>query len=198
MTLATNINLMAAYSHSTPVGGLEAELVDVGPGSPQDFEGKDVRGKIVLGEGSPGQLFRRAVQEHGALGVLGYRLSSYSNPEENRDIAAMSSIPYDGEAESWGLAISLNARDALRAALAAGPVRVRVEIESRIYPSQELTLVAEVRGRNHRMSVLFSAPTCRNPGRTTTPRGLPHWPRSPGHWVRESAPAPSLLTGPFP
>jgi aminopeptidase YwaD len=147
MTLATNINLMAAYSHSTPVGGVEAELVDVGPGSPQDFEGKDVRGKIVMGEGSPGQLFRRAVQEHGALGVLGYRLPSYNNPEENRDIAAMSSIPYDGEAESWGLAISLNARDALRAALAAGPVRVRVEIESRIYPSQELTLVAEIRGR---------------------------------------------------
>jgi aminopeptidase YwaD len=146
MTLTTNINLMAAYSHSTPAGGLEGELVDVGRGSPQDFEGTDVRGKIVLGDGSPGQLFRTAVQEHGALGVLAYRLSSFNNPEVNRDIAPMSSIPYDAEAESWGLALSLNARNALRAALAAGPVRVRVEVESRIYPSEELTLVAEVRG----------------------------------------------------
>jgi hypothetical protein len=146
MTMGTNINLMAAYSHSTPAGGVEADLVDVGQGSPQDFEGRDVRGKIVMGDGSPGQLFRRAVQENGALGVLAYRMSSINNPEVNRDIAPMSSIPYDAEAESWGLALSLNARDALRAALATGPTRVRVEVESTIYPSEELTLVAEVRG----------------------------------------------------
>jgi hypothetical protein len=146
MTLESNINLMAAYSHSTPPGGVEAELVDVARGSPQDFEGVDVRGKIVLGDGSPGQLFRRAVQEHGALGVLAYRLSSFNNPARNRDIAAMSSIPYDGDAGAWGLAISLNARDTLRQALVDGPVRVRVEVESRLYPSEELTLVAEIRG----------------------------------------------------
>ncbi len=146
MSLSSNINLMAAYSHTTLGGGVEAELVDVGRGSPQDFEGKDVRGKIVLGDGSTGQLFRRAVQEHGALGVLAFRLSSFNRPEVNRDIAAMSSIPYDADAEAWGLAISANARDALREALSKGPVRVRVEVESRIYPSKELTLVAEVRG----------------------------------------------------
>ncbi len=146
MTLGTNINLMAAYSHSTPEGGVEAELVDVGQGSPQDFENVEVRGKIVMGDASPGQLFRRAVLEGGALGVLAYRLSAFNNAEANRDIAPMSSIPYDQEAGSWGLALSLNARNALREALGRGPVRVRVEVESRIYPSQELTLVAEVRG----------------------------------------------------
>lgn len=146
MTLSGNINLMAAYSHSTPGGGVEGELVDVGRGSPQDFEGKDVKGKIVLGDGNPGQLFRRAVQEHGALGVLAFRLSSFNRPDVNRDIAVMSSIPYDADAEAWGLAISGNARDALREALDDGPVRVRVEVESHIYPSEELTLVAEVRG----------------------------------------------------
>jgi hypothetical protein len=146
MTLATNINLMAAYSHSTPAGGVEAELVDVGRGSAQDFEGVDVHGKVVMGDGSASQLFRRAVQEHGALGVLAYRISSFNNPEVNRDIAPMSSIPYDAEAKSWGLALSLNARNALREALSTGPVRVRVEVESRIYASEELTLVAEVHG----------------------------------------------------
>ena len=31
---------MAAYSYSTPGGGVEAELVDVGGGSPEDFEGE--------------------------------------------------------------------------------------------------------------------------------------------------------------
>jgi hypothetical protein len=146
MTLATNINLMAAYSHSTQDGGVEAELVDVGRGRPADFEDLDVRRKIVLGDGSTGQLFRTAVQERGASGVLAFRLSSYNRPDVNRDIAAMSSIRYDPEARSWALAISRDARDALRGALEAGPVRARVEVESRIYPSEELTLVAEIRG----------------------------------------------------
>jgi hypothetical protein len=147
MTLSSNINLMAAYSHSTPPEGVEAELVDVGRGTPEDYSGVDVAGKIVMGDGSTGQLFRSAVQERGALGVLAYRLASYSNPEVNRDISAMSSIGYDEDAESWGLALSLNARNALREALADGPVRVKVEVESRLYPSEELTLVAEVRGQ---------------------------------------------------
>jgi hypothetical protein len=146
MTLETNINLMAAYSHSTLPGGVEAELVDVGNGTPADFEGIDVAGKIVMGDGSTGQLFRSAVQERGALGVLAYRLSAFNQPENNRGVARMSSVPYDPQAEAWGFALSLDARDALRKAVGEGPVRVRVEGESRIYPSQELTLVAEVRG----------------------------------------------------
>jgi len=146
MTLSTNMNLLAAYSFPTPQGGVEAELVDVGDGPREAFEGLDVRGKVVMGDGSPGQLFRRAVLEHGALGVLAYRLPSFNDPQVNRDLAPMSSIPYDPGAGSWGLALSLNARDALRDALRAGATKVRVEIESRLYPSEELTLVAEVRG----------------------------------------------------
>ena len=146
MTLATNMNLLAAYSHSTPAGGVEAEVVDVGQGRAEDFERVDVRGKIVLGEGRPGSLFQRAVLGGGALGVMAFRLSSFNRPEVNRTIAPMSSIPYDAEAESWGLALSKEALDEIRGALAQGPARVRVEIASRIYPSVEPTLIAEVRG----------------------------------------------------
>ncbi len=149
MTLASNINLVGAYSFSTLAGGIEAELVDVGRGSAEDFEGKDVRGKVVLADGSVSGLFRQAVQEHGALGVMAYSLSSYNRPEVNRHIARMSSIPYDPDAETWGLVLSMNARDALREALAQGPVQVHVEVESRIYPSEELTLVADVRGAEY-------------------------------------------------
>ena len=53
MTLSSNINLMAAYSHSTPGGGVEGELVDVGRGSPQDFEGMDVQGEDRPGGRQP-------------------------------------------------------------------------------------------------------------------------------------------------
>jgi hypothetical protein len=146
MELSSNLNLVAANSHSTPPGGVEAELVFVGGGAEGDFQGKDVRGKIVLGDAGAGQLFRRAVQEHGALGVLAYRIPAFNRPEENRDVAPMSSIPYDSVSRSWGLLLSGNARDALVEAVEVGPVRVRVEVEARFYPSEELTVVAEVRG----------------------------------------------------
>jgi hypothetical protein len=146
MDLDSNINLVAANSHSTAPGGVEADLVFVGPGGEEDFEGKEVEGKIVLGDASVRQLFLRAVQERGALGVLAYRLPDFNRPEENRDVAPMSSIPYDSVAGSWGLLLSRNARDLLVDALQAAPIRVRVDLETRIYPSQELTLVAEARG----------------------------------------------------
>ena len=146
MDLSSNVNLVAANSHSTPPGGVEAEVVFVGRGNEEDFQGKDLRGKIVLGDGSARQLFRGAVQEHGALGVLAYRLPDFNRPGQNRDIAPMSSIPYDSVAGSWGLLLSGNVRDALVGALEKGPVRVRVEVETRLYASEELTLVAEVRG----------------------------------------------------
>ena len=149
MELTTNLNLAAAYSFSTPAGGVEAGLVDVGEGSPEDFRGKEVEGKIVMGDASARRLFAAAVQERGALGVLAYRIPAFNHPEEHRDVAPMSSIPYDPEAEAWGLLLSRNARDALRRALDSGPVSVKVAVESRIYPAPELTLVAEARGESH-------------------------------------------------
>jgi hypothetical protein len=146
MTLASNINLVAAYSHSTPAGGVEAEVVYVGQGTPEDFQGKDVAGKIVMGEGRVRQLFAQAVLERGALGVLSYRIPAFNRPEVNLHVAPMSSIPYDSTAASWGLLLSGNARNTILRAMEEGPVRVRVDVETRIYPSTELTLVAEVRG----------------------------------------------------
>jgi hypothetical protein len=70
----------------------------------------------------------------------------------------MSSISYDPEAQAWGLLLTRNARDALREGLAAGSVRVQVNVESRIYPSEELTLVADVHGStNPHERLVFSA-----------------------------------------
>jgi hypothetical protein len=149
LDLESNLNLVALNSYATPPGGVEAELVDVGSAGPEDFRGKDVRGKIVLGDMRVGRLFNEAVVERGALGVIAYRIPTLNRPEENRDVIAYASIPQNPEARSWGLQLTTNARDALRGALRSGPVRVRVEIDARVYESEELTLVADVRGGTH-------------------------------------------------
>src|ERR1700723_3357306 len=59
---------LADYSHSADV---DAALVDVGAGSSEaDYAGKDVRGKIVLADGSLATVQRIAVMEHGAAGIV--------------------------------------------------------------------------------------------------------------------------------
>ena len=50
---------------------VEAEVVYVGAGREADYAGKDVAGKIVLGNTGVGQLFNNAVNTKGAAGVLG-------------------------------------------------------------------------------------------------------------------------------
>jgi hypothetical protein len=57
-------------------GDLSAELVDVQAGRPEDFEGKDVRGKFVLSSGSTGATYAEAIQR-GAIGVLGISAIGY-------------------------------------------------------------------------------------------------------------------------
>lgn len=65
-------------------GDFTGELIDVGPGRAQDFEGKDVAGKFVVSSGSIGQVYNQAIQR-GAIGALalstiGYqRASDYPN-----------------------------------------------------------------------------------------------------------------------
>ncbi|HEV8132951.1 MAG TPA: M28 family peptidase [Acidobacteriota bacterium] len=50
-----------------------AELVDVGIGSrPEDYQNKDIKGKIVLGSSNPAVLQRLGVWERGAIGVISY------------------------------------------------------------------------------------------------------------------------------
>ncbi len=52
---------------------VEADLVDVGAGTDAaSYANKDVKGKIVLATGSPGQVLRKAVVERGAVGMIGW------------------------------------------------------------------------------------------------------------------------------
>ncbi|HSW29350.1 MAG TPA: M28 family peptidase [Longimicrobiales bacterium] len=147
--LETNRNLVAINSYATPPGGVEAEVVDVGHGAEADFAGKEVRGKIVFGEMRVGRLFTEAVVKRGALGVVAYAIPALNRPEQHRNVIAYASIPQEAQARSWGVQLTTDARDRLREALRAGPLRMRVEVDAHVFESEELTLVADVRGASH-------------------------------------------------
>src|SRR5947209_11398876 len=54
-------------------GEAAAALVDVGAGTAEgDYQGKDVRGKLVLTSSQPGAAYALAVDRHGAAGLVSY------------------------------------------------------------------------------------------------------------------------------
>lgn len=147
LQLSTNRNMLATNSWSTPDTGVVAELVDVGRGTPQALDSAHVAGKIVLADANVGRLFGEAVMKRGAVGVLGYAMPPYTQPQKNTHSIQFGGIPYDATQHGWGMALSYDARERLRTALAAGPVRLRVRTQVTWTPNAtERTVVAEVRG----------------------------------------------------
>ena len=139
----TNRNMIPINCHSTPVGGITAEVVFVDKGTTADFEGKDLKGKIVFGEVATGRLVGAAIKA-GAIGAMGYSMPKYTQPEVHQTSIQFGSIQAD--AGIWSLLLSYSVKEKLKAACLKGKVELKVEITTKIYPSEELTIVANVKG----------------------------------------------------
>ena len=129
--------------------------MDVGAGTAADFAGKDVKGAVVLGDGSLGVLWREAVRNRGAAGVISSQVANYIRPnapeamdEAHKDVLQWGSVPYDEKLKAFGFKASWRAATRLREALKKDPsTNVRVEIESSFYTGPARTLAAEITGR---------------------------------------------------
>jgi aminopeptidase YwaD len=146
LRFATNRNMLAINSFSTPDTGVLAPLIDVGKGTPADYDRASVAGKIVVVEASVGRAFPEAVQKRGAIGVLAYNMPAYTQPERNRNSIQFGSVAYDSTKRAWGIALSRDALDRLRASLAKGQSQARVRVASKMFNADERTLIAEVHG----------------------------------------------------
>lgn len=145
-------------SFSTSEGGVVAPVVDVGAGAAEgDYAGKEVKGAVVLGDAGSGRLWQMAVVQRGAIGVISTTLASYISPgpsdidrripRQEWNVLQWGSVPYDEKRRGFGFKASPRAAAAIRARLARGSARVRVEIESSFTPGPVKTLVAEIPGK---------------------------------------------------
>lgn len=151
LDFATNRNMVATNSFSTPAGGVDAEVVRVEPGTPAALgaalDAAHVAGKIVMADAAAGRLFTEAVVKRGAIGVFAYAMPAYTQPQKNTHSIQFTSIPYDSAKQSWAILLSYDARGQLFDVLREGPVRVHVAIATRfVSPATELAIVAETRG----------------------------------------------------
>ena len=141
-------------SFSTPPGGIEAPVVDVGAGTPADFAGKDVKGAVVIGSAAAGQLWQQAVKTRGAVGFISTAIAPYIRPNDpaqftfpdQHDVFQWGSVPYDDAAKAFGFKASLRAATKIRERLKNGPVRVKVTVQSTFYDGPSRMVVAEIPG----------------------------------------------------
>lgn len=144
LNFSTNRNMMAINSYSTG-GEQEFEVVYVGSGRNLNLD-QDLKGKVVFAERSVGSLFSTVVKSHGAAGVIAYNMPSYTKPEENINSIQFSAIPRDSVNQSFGILLSYQAKEKLKAALAEGNNKIKINLNTEVYNSKEFTIVAELRG----------------------------------------------------
>lgn len=142
LSFNTNRNMLAIYSSPTPDEGITADLVLIE--KEEDWK-QDLKGKIVMGNVHVSGVYGRAMQL-GAAGAMGYDMPSYTKPEKHINSIQFGSIGYNKEQPGWGILLSYAAQQRLKAALAKGPVKLKVMVKTKIYDAEELTVVADVHG----------------------------------------------------
>ncbi len=136
LDFASNRNMICINSHSTPKAGITAEVVDT--------EADDWKGKIIFVASNPHSIYKKAFAK-GAIGVLAYDMPDYTQPQLHQNSIQFGSIP-NLEKEFWAVMLSYQAMERIRKALGMGKTRLKVNLQTKRYNSEELTLIAQVKG----------------------------------------------------
>jgi len=156
LTYETNRNMIYRNASSTPEEGVIAEVIHIE--SLNDFKTKDIEGKIVFAEMSPYRLYDAAIIQGKALGLMTYNNPDYLQPEKNTTSIQFRSMRYKEGIDAWGIALSYQAKEALKNELRKGSVKANVNIKTKLYPSEELTIIASIKGNGlPNESLVFSA-----------------------------------------
>ena len=170
LTHATNRNMIALNSYSTPKEGTTAEVIHIK--DLKKLKSTNVKGKIVFAETHPGRIFKTAITKGGAVGVITYNNPKYLQPEKNTTSIQFRSVPLDSVSKSWGIAMSFAAKKRLKNALAKGKVRLNVKVKTNIYKSEELTIVADVKGNTLPKERLVFSAHIQEPGANDNATGV--------------------------
>lgn len=115
-------DLQMLVADNSESADITAPLVDVGRGtSPKDYEGKDVKGKLVLCDGAPAAAHRLAVEARGAAGLISYNSNQVTGWwRDDIDLVRWGHLDARGHANAFALMISVREARALQGRLAAG------------------------------------------------------------------------------
>jgi aminopeptidase YwaD len=152
---------LADYSNSASV---EADLIDVGPGtSPKDYEGKTVKGKIVLAGGDVATAHRQAVELRGAAGVLSYQSNQVTGwSGDYPDLVRWGHLSPYNEKNTFAFMISLRRAREFQSRLAHGEnIRLQAMVNAQMKPSNFEVVTGVIRGTDPDAGeIVFSCHLC--------------------------------------
>ena len=129
-------------------GEVTAEVVDVGIGArEEDYVGKDVKGKIVLGSTGPNNLQRLGVFERGAAGVVSYvSLRADSYPDQFLSSSISANAP-EGKSSAFGWVIAPRVAREIAGMLGRGQkVVLRSIVKAETFPGELEVVHATIPG----------------------------------------------------
>src|SRR5689334_5622115 len=136
---------LADYSQDADV---TADLVDVAAGADAAaYQGKDVRGKLVLADGPLGVVHRLAIEERGAAGIV----SDFPNQHTawsglDPDLVRWGHLsPYQTQ-NRFAFMVSPRTAAALRKELAKGAVRLTAHVRAKMVPASFEVVSAAIPG----------------------------------------------------
>ncbi|RAI88362.1 M28 family peptidase [Algoriphagus yeomjeoni] len=166
----TNRNMIYMYSSSTPKEGVQGEVIYIE--NKEDLASTELSGKILFSDMLSFRSLQAAVKDKGALGVLTYDMPSYLQAEKNVTSIQFRGMRYDEKNPAWAIALSFEAKEKLKAELAKGKVEVLVKAETKIYESEELTVVANVKGSDLPLESLVFSAHIQEPGANDNATGV--------------------------
>ncbi len=169
LSFSSNRNMVYINSISTPKNGLTSEVIYVE--GIDDLQRISVKGKIIFTETNATDIYKEGVLKKGALGIITYDNPDYLKPHINVNSIQFRSLSFDPK-NTWGIALSYSAKERLKAALEKGPVYAKVYISSKVYPSEELTLVANIKGSEIPVERLVFSAHVQEPGANDNASGV--------------------------
>jgi hypothetical protein len=150
-----------AVADNSESADVTAALVDVGSGAqPAEYEGKDVKGRLVLCDANPGACHRLAVEQRGAVGLVSYNANQVSAWwRDDADLIRWGHLDARGRKNTFAIMISLREARALQQRLARGePITLHATVRARNDDrSPYETLVATIPGTDPALGdIVFS------------------------------------------
>jgi aminopeptidase YwaD len=151
---------LADYSQDADV---TAELVDVGRGvDARNYEGKDVRGKIVLAFGSVAEVHKAACEERGAAGFL----SAYPNQTtawsgDDRDLVRWGHLSPYQQGNRFAFMVSRRqAEEYARRLIAGEKIVLHARVQAKMVPATFDVVTATIPGTDAAREIILTAHLC--------------------------------------
>ena len=152
--LASYEAIPVSLAEDSESADVTADLIDVGNGAAEsDYNGKDVRGKIVLAAAQPGAVQGLAVEKFGAVGIISYALNQPQAWRGDDDSLIrwghLESFP---KTKTFAFMVSLKTSRALRERLAHGEqIRVHATVRAGQHPGNYEVVTATIPGSDPKL-----------------------------------------------